>query len=197
MIFSANGSSSSCQTYSLPKAEGSVHMPYSAQNPGRNRTSGNSPCAFRLASSHFASSSKYSRIVIPAQFGSQGLSIMNPTGNGSTTLPSTTSTSVDHCSFVINPAYLAHQPPARGLLSAFCTRSLGDSGSASYTFRPTIDRVGQASRVPEGACASRPPYTTHGSRIGTFISFSTSLSPTGISFLGSHLIFFPSSFIER
>src|SRR5665647_1071563 len=76
--FTGWGKSSSVQTSLAPKAEGSVHMPYSVQKPGRNMASGKVLCAVRLASNHVSRSAKYSSIFDPYQPGSHGLSIINP-----------------------------------------------------------------------------------------------------------------------
>jgi hypothetical protein len=58
LSFRANGGSSSCQQHLEPKAEGSVHIPNSDQNPGRNKTSGNRRTALRFASNHISSLEK-------------------------------------------------------------------------------------------------------------------------------------------
>ena len=55
IVFSANGNSFLWNTHLAPKADGSVHMPNSDQNPGRNMTSGKVSMALRLASNHSAS----------------------------------------------------------------------------------------------------------------------------------------------
>ena len=55
MILSANGNSFWWKTHLAPKADGSVHMPNSDQNPGRKVTSGNVSMALRLASNHSSS----------------------------------------------------------------------------------------------------------------------------------------------
>ena len=52
----ANGNSSSPQTGSEPKAEGSVHIPYSDQNPGSISVPGNAWMAARLALMNTSSS---------------------------------------------------------------------------------------------------------------------------------------------
>ena len=55
MILSAWGRLFSRNTILEPKADGSVHIPYSDQKPGMNHTSGNVFATLRLALSHISS----------------------------------------------------------------------------------------------------------------------------------------------
>ena len=56
--FLAKGNSFGSQTDTEPKADGSVHMPYSDQKPGRKMALGNARIAFRLSSRNSRSSVK-------------------------------------------------------------------------------------------------------------------------------------------
>jgi len=58
MTFSGKGNSCAGQTHRQPNAEGSVHIPYSAQNPGKNMHWGNRRQALRFASIHRAGSAR-------------------------------------------------------------------------------------------------------------------------------------------
>jgi hypothetical protein len=97
MIFSAKGNSSGGKMQRVPKAEGSVHIPNSDQNPGRNIQSGNDFSTFPFASNQRFSLERYSAIVIPYQPGNHGQSIMNPQGKPATSPPLTTDFKTDHC----------------------------------------------------------------------------------------------------
>ena len=55
IIGKAYGNSSDFQEHLAPKAEGSVHIPYSDQNPGKNIASGKVSIAFIFESNHICS----------------------------------------------------------------------------------------------------------------------------------------------
>ncbi len=135
MILSANGNSLAGNWHREPKAEGSVHMPNSDQKPGRNQMSGNVASARLWASSQWVSLARYSAMVTPCQLGSQGQSMMKPTGSGRTASPRTTASNCCHWGSVMGCASKRAQLAGAGNRKDWAFLAICTAGPAQSRLR--------------------------------------------------------------